>query len=88
MAVDRTEYEAFQRQQRKVSRTAWASVIVVSIACFFVVGRLWSYVAGFVLLVLLPLAAYEVLWRVLSRRLLRRFPGMTKADIIRTDYRR
>lgn len=80
MTLSRRDFEDFRAVQRKANRRVWTAILVASVASFFVLGSLWSYVAGLALTILLPLASYEVLRRWNRSRWLKRFPELAQMN--------
>ena len=80
MSIDPREFERFRARQARVWTLMWVLVFALSLACFFAVGAAWSYVAGLVVALLLPLVCYEALKRWNRRRWLNRFPELARID--------
>ena len=76
MTIISGDFQRFRARQRHAYRLAWLAVTAVSVAGFFVLGDAWSYVAGLVWMVVLPLISYDGLKQWNRRRWRKRFPEL------------
>ncbi len=90
MAVpDPSEIERFRREDRRIGRIVWYSMIAVCVASGLVIGELWSYAVGFVVACVLALGGFGLHLRLHKARWRKRFPEVREEDVRwrRTSYR-
>ena len=59
--MDARAVEEFRCAQRRRGVQIWVVVVLAAAGGFFLVGVLWSYIAGLAEAVVLPLVAYELM---------------------------
>src|ERR1700733_464919 len=74
--MDQSELESFRREDRRVGRMVWYSIVAVCIVAGFVIGELWSLGAGLVVPVVLMLGGVSVHLRLHKARWMKRFPEL------------
>ena len=74
--MDQHAFEEFRGAQHRRHSQVWAVALTVSVGGFFLLGVLWTYIAGVAEAVIVPLAAYELIRRWNRRRWLQRFPEL------------
>jgi len=79
IAIRPAEFEQFRLRQGRHWRVAWSLVIALSLGCVFAIG-VWSFAAGMVVGLTLPLVAYGPLKRWNRACWLSRFPGLARTD--------
>jgi hypothetical protein len=81
--VDQSELERFRRENGRVRRIAWYTILGVCVGCGLAIGQLWSYAVGFPAAGVLASVGLRVHLHLDKARWLRRFPELRDTDLRR-----